>query len=322
VPQVEPQRGSSEINELAAAVKAIDPLDERAMGGALVTALSRLASVVRTTDEAAASKIARATEGIRTQRPDTMLQGEVVKDALSVALDAFARRLENTRTTRARDNYIMARTATEAIADEAPLGDQASEVHGVLRALANLAAVLEGAPAPFGASNGDVRVGYDAARLQARSTEASAAVSALAKERDWKRAGQRASRALVALAAVVEVAPLVVPAPEWRSLVRGIRFHAHELSRRGVLNLDRADQVKAGLTPCVEALRALEANRRTPTAVRLIETATAAVDAIDPDVSFVFQRASIQDAFRLITDGFVLIAESRVYIERSAIRSM
>jgi hypothetical protein len=316
----EPRLQSPEIQQLAAAVEDVPLLDEQPTHARVVTALSRLAHVVRATEIGAASKIEQLTTELMQSPPNAAVHADLVKDALSIALDAFAVRLEREPSPPARDAYVLARAAAQRITAGAPLGDQVFKVTGALRGLTNLAAAIEGSAPPFAVSDDVVQIGYDPSRLQERVARANAAVAELAKETDWKRAGQKASHALEAFAAVIEVAPLAMPAQEWRSLVRAVRFEALELSRRGSLSLDVSDQVKNGLIPCVDALRAIQTKQRNPTLGRLLATATGAVEAVDPNVVFVFQRAIIQEAFRSIADGFVVIAEAAAQLSSDVAR--
>jgi hypothetical protein len=103
------------------------------------------------------------------------------------------------------------------------------------------------------------------------------------------------------------VAPLATTRAEWKLAVSAVRFEALELRREGFVSLDRSDRVKAGLQAVVDCLRMLRSHE-TPAIRVLVANATAAVDSIDPDTSFVFQRGMIQEAFRATADAFLVIA--------------
>jgi hypothetical protein len=299
-----------DIQQLVSAVEDVPFSSHEATHARVVTALQRLADVVRTSDAGAATNINRLAAQLTRSTPGERPHADLVQDALGLALNAFSTEVPTSPTPAVRDAYVFARQATARVAGEPPLADQAFQVASALRALTNVAALLNGVSPPFLQPEADVEVGHDASELRDRARRASSSILELAKERDWKRSGTKAARALDALAGVVAVAPLSLSRDRWRSLVTSIRYEALELEREGAVSLDRSDRVRSALLACVEALSSIDGSSRGEPLTLLVSNASSAVAALDPGATFVFQRGVIQEAFRTVADSF-LVASMR-----------
>ena len=297
-----------EIQQLAAAVERVPGAVPAPNHAAVAAALSRLADVVRIEDADAAREIDRLGGDLMRSAPGASTHADLTQRALARALEALAARLPREPSASLQRAYVIAQRASDGVDPDAPLSRQIAGVTAALRSLTNLAAALDDAPLPFAEAPALAELRYDPAQLRDRANLASAAVAELARERDWKRAGARASHALDTLANVIEVAPLTVTPTEWRSLVLAVRFEAIEARRGGAITLERADRIKAGLASCVEALAHIVDDRREPPLTALVANARSAVDAIEGSRSWVFQRGILQEAFRTTADAFLVVA--------------
>lgn len=295
----------AEIRELAASV-------ERASAepAALGSALSRLGDVVQATDPEAGREIARLATELAQSRADARTADRVQR-ALATALDALAANLPSQPSAPVQRAYVLARRATARLSADEPLSGQSADVTAALRSMTNLAALAQNAPPPFAEEPGELELGYDPDELRTRANLASAAVADLARESDWQRGGRRTAHALDTLANVLEVAPLSATPAAWRSLVLAVRFEAIELARQGAITLERSDRVKAGLASCVDALEQIAKDHREEPFRTMVANARSAVDAIDGNRSWVFQRGILQEAFRTTADAFLVVARPR-----------
>ena len=307
-----------ELAELAAAVDELAASSDPTHGP-LVAALSRLAEVLRRRDPDAAAAIdQRATELMRSP-PQERSHAKLASEALSIALDSFAARLPPDPEPALQAAYVASRRALAGIDDTEPLRPQRTDVVAALRSLTNTAALLRGLPAVYAELDASTELGHDPAALVERATRASELVSELARERQWKPAGLKAARALLALADVLEVAPLSIGRHEWKVLVAAVRYEAFELEREGAISLERSGRVKAALLACTRAFEHVDRAGARAFDV-LARAAHEAASAIDAPAPFVFQRAAIQEAFRAVADAYVVlahgIADARLSVRR------
>lgn len=302
------------IRQLAASVERLSPAS--AEPDAIALALSRLGDVVQETDPEAGREITRLGSELAGSRPDARAAGRVQR-ALATALDALAANLPSQPSAPVQRAYVVARRATGSLSADTALSGQSADVTAALRSMTNLAALAQDAPPPFAEEPGDLELGYDPDELRTRANLASAAVADLARESDWQRGGRRTAHALDTFANVLEVAPLTATPAAWRSLVLAVRFEAIELGRRGAITLERSDRVKAALASCVDALEQIAKARREEPFQTMVANARSAVDAIDGNRSWVFQRGILQEAFRTTADAFLVVA--RPSAERPAV---
>lgn len=87
-------------------------------------------------------------------------------------------------------------------------------------------------------------------------------------------------------------------------------FEAARLHALGDLSFEKVDRAKAGLSACVDALDELSIDGARPALTALVTNARRAVDAINVGRAFAFQRPPIQDAFRAVADGLIVLARA------------
>lgn len=307
-PTPRPAPPPSEIRQLTESVERLPRAASEPTPAAIASALSRLADVVRASDLDAAREIDRlAGELVKAKADDRAAH---VRRALATALDALAAGLPDPAPAPVQRSYVLARRAVDTLASGEPPSDQGAQVTAALRSMTNLAALLQDTRPPFAEAPNETELGYDADELRTRADLASAAVAELARERDWEQSGKRTAHALDTLANVIEVAPLSASPAAWHTLVLSVRFEAIELARQGAITLERSDRIKAGLASCVDALEQIaSAHRREPLRT-LVANARSAVNAIDASRSWVFQRGSLQEAFRTTADAFLVVASA------------
>lgn len=231
----------------------------------------------------------------------------IVRSALATALDSLATDMQLPADSRSRSEYMTARRMRLQIAKDTSIEQQVVPITQSLRAITNLVAISRREDAPFPPSHQDIDVGYDQAAFAAQLREASRAVHELAAIRDWKAAAKAAGDALNVLADTIATAPLDVDPERWRLLVREARYRGSELVLAAE-GLDRSEDVKAGLTACVDAFRyvQLEGNAR-----ELSVLAKDSVSQIGGLRLFTLQRAAVQEAFRTTVDALYLVETSR-----------
>jgi hypothetical protein len=294
------QRVPDELRELVRAVREVPAAADDASHAKIVSALSLLAELIRRDDAAAAAAIEHRATRLMRSPPYERQHADVAKQALSTALESYAAHMSRTPKAQVQHAFASAQRSLERISAAEPLRFQVEEVAAVLRSLANLAAFDRNLDPVFTPVYEEADVGYRPAELRDRVEKASNLITALAMEHYTGRAGARAASALDALADAVEVSPLDLEPGKWQALVSAIRYEAIELARESSISLDRSDRIKAGLLACVRALRSLSRSQNTSSS--LVSTAAAAVKAIDDHTSLAFQRARVQEAFRVVID--------------------
>ena len=126
-------------------------------------------------------------------------------------------------------------------------------------------------------------------------------------QKDWTEACLKASEALHGLGFALDVAPT---AARQRGPAGGeVHRQATALARACGASFDVADRMQDGLRA---ALDGIEQVARTGTDAEItswLKAATAAVDALDRKSGWVFQQPGVQDAFRTVSDVFVVVAQ-------------
>jgi hypothetical protein len=257
------------------------------------------------------------------------LSGERAAEPIRSAADELSRMLPDTsgassfvlKALRAAGTVLLARVPADLgqpqqearIEFEATLGrlDRATSVRegrdatlSALQAVTNLVYLTYDALPPFGVTDADATLRRLPPSFCARAALAADSVTALARASLGAR--WQAAEALNAAADALAVHPSAgMRAKE----IQSIRFEASLLGREGAI--DAARTVKLGLSRIVELMEVTFDTAHT----RWINAARDGVDAIDP--GFVtFERASIQDAFRLLVDA--MLVAGRCATERRA----
>lgn len=298
-----------QLGDLRDAIAAIPTSGGDAEHAAIAEALDLLASVLRADARDAAERIDSDVKALRRAPAGARTHADLVKDALGAAVEALGSLVPQDPDGELQASLVVAQRSYAALDASVPLQRQLTTVAATLRALANVAALHRGVARLFPVTTDDqVAVGYDAERFREHVRQLDRHVKAVARERNWKPAGDEAARVLDTLAGVIAVAPLSLATPRWRSLVVGARFQALQLDREGEISLQRSDRIKAGLQAAVDALGAVRGVESNPALEALVAAARAGVDAIDPGTAFVFQRGAIQEAMRATADAYLVAA--------------
>jgi len=302
-----PEPPPEQLGELRDAIAAVPTSGGDPDHEAIAESLDLLASVLRADARDAAERIDADVEALRQSPAGARTHADLVKDALGAAVEALGSLVPQAPDGELQASLVAAQRSHAALDASVPLRRQLTTVAATLRALANVVALQRGVARLFPVTEDDqVAVGYDAPRFRERVRELDRHVKAVARERNWKPAGEEAARMLETVGDVIEVAPLSLPAARWRSLAVAARFAALQLDREGEISLQRSDRVKAGLQAAIDALAAVRGIDANPALEALADAARDSVDAIDPGTAFVFQRGAIQEAMRATADAYLV----------------
>ena len=293
--------------ELRVLVTAIDRLpaspDDRAHTG-LVRALRALAEVVQTLAPASADRAALIEAAIvRLQRSATgeSSHAEHVRTALDHALAAMNDAQHDPVDDHRRRMYVASIRAWHGIAADQPLLQQRAQVHLALMTITNALAVTRGLAPPFAGASTAQEHRPDLDAFVKHTRRADELTSAVAAARSWTSARKKAAETLQALADAVTSSPAATRDAGAHAMI--ICFEATRLERASVIDQRRVDWTKAGLLEAVNALEAITIVDA-PIFESLSAAAARAVQAIDPNATFAFQRPAIQDALRAVVSAY------------------
>jgi hypothetical protein len=230
-------------------------------------------------------------------------QSGLLREALSVLLDTLVG-VETTRSTDDRYRALLRRVAEtrEGLDELLLLDDQRPALAGALRAAANAVFLARGGEPPFDDAGPTTREGTKLGPFAEQLAQARRDVALVAR---ISLTGSRlaSARALASLADMIEVADTQ---RQLTQQIGEVRFQATRLERGPETALGRAGWIRAGLQAAVDALRVVNAGRRSP----WIDEAQRAVAGIDEKSASSFQRAAIQDALRATVDAFAALEPS------------
>lgn len=275
----------------------------------VVVILRRLADTLAAVPEASANRI----EMIRTlatelERSPERAAAQPIVAALEEALAVLAVTIPASNGD-ARASYFAAKEAVGKLDPEAEWPRQATAARTALERLAETTLALfetERIALP----NTDPIVARDAARFAERARGAAASVTALGTSTRWRDTQRTAAEVLDDIAMALAAAPvrsMSVAAQERH--VQEILLEADRLRSADSLSLGRLEWMQNGLAHAVTILESLAGDDHPARA--LVGDARAAVDAIDVDRTFEFQRAAIQNAARLVADALRMLAWPR-----------
>lgn len=298
-----------QLGELRDAIAAVPTSGGDSDHEEVAASLDLLASVLRVDARDAAERIDADVKALRQSPVGARTHAELVKDALGAAVEALGSLVPQQPDGELQASLVAAQRSYAALDANAPLARQLTTVAATLRALANVVALHRGVARLFPVTeDSQIAVGYDAQRFRERVRQLDRHVKAVARERNWKPAGDEAARMLDTVGDVIEVAPLSLPAARWRTLAVAARFSALQLDREGEISLQRSDRIKAGLQAAVDALATVRGVDANPALEALVDAARDGVEAIDPGTAFVFQRGAIQEAMRATADAYLVAA--------------
>ena len=238
--------------------------------------------------------------------PDLLTHPRLLKEGLSVLLDGLlAARVPAVSQVSYRRALQAFDRANDAVQELMPFSEQAENIKAALRAATDAIFLARGQIPPFDEAAALSIPERPVGTLQAELEQAHASVSELASA-DWMDSRTASSRALAALADVVEAAD---GAKRFGSQVHEVRFQAERLSLSETRSFNQAKWVKVGLTRVLDAWEELDWGRNSPAPV-WGRSARAAVEAIDERSDLSFQRGAIQDAFRTALAAFIAAAET------------
>jgi hypothetical protein len=245
--------------------------------------------------------------------PDLLTHPRLLKDGFRVLLDGLlAARVPTANQVRYRRALQAFDRASDAVQDLVPFSEQSDGIKAALRAATDAIFLARGQRPPFDEAAALSIPELPVGTFQAELEQAHASVSELASA-DWMASRTASSRALAALADVVEAADRD---KLFRAQIHDVRFQAERLSLSETRALNHGQWVKVGLASVLDAWEALDWGRSSPEPV-WGRSARAAVEAIDERSDLSFQRGAIQDAFRTTLAAFVAAAETHAACSES-----
>ena len=310
---------SAELRELVKAVEQLPDASGQRSHAQLASALHALGGAVRALGPAAVPHGAKIEELARLLQASSTSESthvEHVVAALNEALAAIHDSQAHPVGSTPHDTYVASVQASSSLVTTQPLLQQQARIHLALVTIANALAASRGAAAPFAGASVAREHRPDLDAFVRHSRRAAELASAVAASTDWKSARMRTAETLQTLANAVASAPRGTGLGAHAMM---IGFEAGQLERAETVDQRRVNWTKAGLLQTVYALERMRP-ADSPVLDSLVASAKSAVNAIDVDATFAFQRPAIQDALRAVVSAFASIATYEQQTRRQAVR--
>jgi hypothetical protein len=200
--------------------------------------------------------------------------------------------------------------AVAALEGTPNLDGQKATVVRALRAATNASFLANGASPPF-ADQIRAKTTPGPADEQAATAALARARQALAVLRMTRSMEARLAAAAILRALADGLEATAAPSKSRRRTLAEIRFQADRLQKGDSVALDESAWVKAGLAALLGGLAPATTTSGPSLASTWLVEAHHAVESVEDETRFTFQRARIQDAFRTSVDAFAIaIADS------------
>jgi hypothetical protein len=128
------------------------------------------------------------------------------------------------------------------------------------------------------------------------------------RDTSWTVGCAKAAEALDALGSALRATS--EPDEKVKQAANDVLAQGHALRCACQGSFEVSDRIKDGLSAALQGLESATADSQTSRLDFWVHAATQAVDELDPNTGWVFQRARVQDAFRTVSDAFAVASQA------------